>query len=76
MLNEVLILESSALDSFKYAEVLNTVFGDRLPKRVSYRVQAQIEQIQDIGLDQRPSMVSLSKAREPTIGEILGNANI
>lgn len=48
LLNEVLILESSALDSFKYAEVLNTVFGDRLPKRVSYRVQAQIEQIQDI----------------------------
>lgn len=43
LLNEVLILESSALDSFKYAEVLNTVFGDRLPKRVSYRVQAQIE---------------------------------
>lgn len=48
LLNEVIILESSALDSFKYVEVLNTVFGDRLPKRVGYRVQAQIEQIYDI----------------------------
>jgi len=43
-----MILESSALDRFKYVEVLNSVFGDRLPKRVSYRVQAQIDQILDI----------------------------
>jgi len=46
--SEVMILESSALDRFKYVEVLNSVFGDRLPKRVSYRVQAQIDQILDI----------------------------
>jgi hypothetical protein len=38
--NEASILECSALGRKKYCEVLATVFGDRLPKRIAYRVQA------------------------------------
>lgn len=36
--NEVQILECSALDQYKYVEVLNTIFGERLPQRVLFRI--------------------------------------
>ena len=46
--NELSILDCSALDRFKYIEVVNTIFGDRLPQRIAYRVQAQIDQILEL----------------------------
>lgn len=59
--NEASILECSALGRKKYCEVLATVFGDRLPKRIAYRVQAQIEGLKELKKSQLPqgSMLGL-----------------
>jgi hypothetical protein len=47
-MNEASILECTALDKFKYLEILNTIFGERLPQRISYRIQAQIDQLSEL----------------------------
>lgn len=39
LVNEANILKCSALSSGKILEVLNVVFGDRLPQRIMFRVQ-------------------------------------
>ena len=43
LINEIQILQCTALDRSKFLEVLNSIFGERLPQRISLRMQAQID---------------------------------
>mmetsp|Transcript_5491 Transcript_5491/g.9313 ORF Transcript_5491/g.9313 Transcript_5491/m.9313 type:complete len:378 (-) Transcript_5491:541-1674(-) len=64
LINETQILQCSALDRFKFVEVLNVIFGDRLPQRILLRIQAQID-----------SLVELNATVKSQIDQYYPNAN-